>query len=131
MRLFFRITRFGSFDIKYETSRKTDPAESVFPLRGKTLPALLTAALQDQAAALRLHALAETVRHLAVMRVRLICTLQSVPLPSFFSRPAKGQLSMIINDRLMRVKRRFLFAVSFRRIFLPGKRKFAAKGEYI
>ena len=59
------------------------------PSGRELLSALLAAPFQDETAALRLHALAEAVRDLAVMLVRLICTLQldsSSPISSFIFR---------------------------------------------
>ena len=51
-------------------------------LCGNPFPATLASSLQDEAAAFRLHALAEAVRHLAPMVVRLIRLLQIVHLPA-------------------------------------------------
>ena len=51
-------------------------------LCGNLLPATLASSLQDETAAFRLHALAEAVRHLAPMVVRLIRLLQIVHLPA-------------------------------------------------
>ena len=47
----------------------------------KLLSTALASSLQNETAALRLHALAEAVRHLAPMVVRLIRLLQIVHLP--------------------------------------------------